>query len=88
MYKRIPSPWWGGAGGRVATGLLFPNAAYAECLGQGCYDGVAIFLGTLAALALAFIVTLIVLLVKRKFKAAAVLVGICVTALFIAAFLV
>jgi hypothetical protein len=74
--------------GLVFALALLPGAAQAECLGDGCYDGVFLFLGTLAAIALALVVTLIVLLVKRKFKAAMIFVAICVVAFFIAASLV
>jgi hypothetical protein len=64
------------------------NAAFAECLSAGCYNDLAYVLAGIAAVALALVITLIVLLWKRKFKAALILVGLCIAAWFIAAFLV
>ncbi|MGL4319266.1 MAG: hypothetical protein ACRCS3_00220 [Paracoccaceae bacterium] len=61
----------------MALAALCPGAAQAECLSGGCYDGLGWLLGGVAAIGLGLIVTLIVLLVKRKFTAALILVGVC-----------
>jgi hypothetical protein len=72
----------------LAAALFLPNAAVAECLGQGCYDGIGVLIGGALAVVLGLCITLIVLLVKQMFTAALILIGICVAAGFIAAFLV
>jgi hypothetical protein len=70
---------------RLLAGMaaFAPTTAQAECLGQGCYDGLVWLLLGIAVIALGLIVTLIVLLVKRKFMAALILAGVCTAFLLV-----
>ncbi|MGL5009570.1 MAG: hypothetical protein ACRC6I_06775 [Paracoccaceae bacterium] len=55
----------------LAAGL--PVAAQAECLGSGCYDGLALLVGGIIGLAvvvIGLVITLVVLLIKRRFRGA------------------
>jgi hypothetical protein len=86
MCKRHRSPLLGKGEGLLVAGLLIPGSAFAECLGQGCYDDLAYILAAMAAVVLGLVITLVVLLLKRKFRAALILIGMCVSVWFILAF--
>jgi hypothetical protein len=55
--------------GVSALAGLLPMAAQAECLGQGCYSGLAVLLGLMIAFGLGVIV-MVVLMIMRRWGAA------------------
>jgi hypothetical protein len=71
---------------RVAGGalLLLPGAARAECLGQGCYDGLAWLFGG-AILVCILAVVAIVLMVMRRWRAAMIVAGVIAATVIVVA---
>jgi hypothetical protein len=64
--------------------MPLPGAAWAECLGSGCYDGLAWLFGG-AIVILGLVIAAIVLMVLRRWRAVAVIGGlIAVTAAVVA----
>ncbi len=66
-----------GLRGALAQGLV-PAAARAECLGQGCYDGLGWLIGlaiAVGAALLAIAVYVIVLVFRRQWRKAGLIAG-------------
>jgi hypothetical protein len=56
----------------VAVPCCMPMAAWAECLGQGCYNDIGVLIG-LAIAFLVGVVVMLVLMVMRRWRAVQVL---------------
>jgi hypothetical protein len=56
------------------TALLGPTAAAAECLGQGCYDGIAALVGGTIAIGVLLVLSIGLAFFQRTRRAALVIV--------------